>query len=558
MKRVLAALKEKKSRVVLSEIIALFFALTFVCGYELQNDGFTMRGISGKLIILLISLALSLLIFPVSFFVLYSADKMSGCDAEKTKAGKLWKMFFVTVALIFVAWIPMFLAYYPCIMSSDFDIQLYQVKQGHQYFTNHHPFLSTLEIEFFYRLGPHIGSVRKGMAALGLFHMAALSATFSYMTVTAYRLVKKKWLTVVLVLVTIIYPINPLMTLSTTKDTLFSAFFLMLLCLLINRLFFENSKKINVLYDCLIVIDGIFMCSYRNNAMYAVLAGGLVVVLFASKKKKLYALILTVAIVCFYKLFQFGLVSYLGADGETDHLEKHSIILQCFGRTYVNNEATLPDETREILEYYMSEEALETFEPSMTTYIKETVRNNTYEEHWKGQMGKVVKDWIKVGIEYPDDYLDAILDLTRGYWYLGDNSFAKHHGEKLEDHMGIIYTYNSSGYYGMEEIPQESKAPAIQLFYEKLLSRNDIMKIPVVRFFFRLSLYMMGFLLIMVLYAYKKEWKKLALTAVPFFYFCTMLLGPIAYVRYSYPYTICLPLYIVLLFAKDKSPEKGC
>ena len=65
-------------------------------------------------------------------------------------------------AVIFLCWLPVFLAYYPSVFAYDAEGQLYQVIAGD--YSTHHPLLHTLFMGAFFRLGGAVGSYPFGMA----------------------------------------------------------------------------------------------------------------------------------------------------------------------------------------------------------------------------------------------------------------------------------------------------------------------------------------------------------------------------------------------------------
>lgn len=543
--------KVNRPRLIFSAVFGLFFCVLFICGYQLQNNGLTSPGVLGKLSILGVAILFDILVAPLLYLVISFADKNAHIEPINVSFKSQLIMFMIFFAVTFICWVPAFLAYYPCVMSSDFDIQLYQVKQGHEFFTNHHPYLSTLEIEFFYNLSPILGTVRKAMAALGIWHLMVMSSAFAMLDLTIYKLCGKKWIAIVMGVLFILYPVNPVLGLSTTKDVDFSAAFLWFMCLLADKFFIRKSKKLFEASDIALWLMGLIMCSFRNNAVYALAVTGIIMVIVSAKKNKLWYAVMLVAILFSFKLSQFGIERALGVSSSSATPEMHSVIIQTLGRTYVNNENELPKEVKDKIEYYIPKDELHKYNPALSDPLKTPVTNETFKEHWVGNMGNVIRDWVAIGMKYPDDYIDAFLDLTRGYWSLIDRSYAEVWGSGLVYRMGLLYTNNTSGYYDMEEIWHESKMPQLELVYEKILSRNDFFKWPVINLLFRLSFYVWIFAFMFFYFVYKKSWNKALLGLFPLIYFCTLLLGPTAYIRYIFPIMAVVPVYTFLLFSKS-------
>lgn len=548
----------EKGRIIYCAVFGILFSLSCILGYQLQNNGATWTGFIGKLGICLLSLALAIPFFAALYFILFFFEKRKAspvnCDVKNKP---VWFLCFW--ACIFVCWIPVFLAYYPCVMSSDFDIQIYQVSMGHEYYTNHHPYFSTLEIEFFYNLRGVLGTVRKAIAALGIWHLFAMSSAFAYSGLTVYRLLGKKWVSFAYIAIVILYPVNPVFSLCTTKDVIFSASLLYLICFLITRFSICNEQSLSKLHRALldvgIAFAAFFMCSFRNNAMYAVVVAGIIGFFFLSKNRKKWLVVMLAVVVVSYYLTQLGIEKYLGVTGKTKTPEMHSVIIQTMGRAYVNNADTMSYEDKATIEYYIPKEALPNYNPALSDPLKTPVTNETFDSNWKN-MGKVIADWLRLGVKYTDDYIDAVLDLTRGYWYIYDYSYATVWGADLDNQMGLLITKNTSGYYGFPEIWDESKLPKLKLMYEKILSRNDFFKWPVLNMFFRLAFYNWILLLTFGYSIYKKRRHTMLFLLLPIVYLCTLLLGPTAHLRYEYPMIICVAVLICNLLREGKMAKE--
>ena len=171
-------------------------------------------------------------------------------------------------------------------------------------------------------------------------------------------------------------------------------------------------------------------------------------------------------------------------------------------------------------------------------------------DHYEGHWGDVIKDFIYVGVRYPNEYIDSFLDLTRGYWFMDDTSFADVLGEGYEGRMGIIYTYNSSESWMVDEIKHETKFPLVERFYESIISEDVVLRMPVVNLLFKISFFTMSTLLMALLFIYKKDYKSLKLIAFSVMYILTMFLGPVVQFRYAYPWIITFGFFVLLFFIK--------
>ncbi|MCR4961967.1 MAG: DUF6020 family protein [Lachnospiraceae bacterium] len=552
--------EKHKKRSVFSCIAGILFALTLVAGYELQYRGYTDPGMSGKLMMLVRSAAFLPILYPLFYLAFYYCENIKLIKPAKKGDINVGKIFFIAWAVIFVAYIPAFLAYYPMILSYDFHAQVLMAEGGFPDYWMHHPYLSTMMIAAFYKIGKAMGNVQAGMALMGITHMLLSSAAYAYLVTVVSRLIPRKWVSVATTLILALCPTNPVMVLCTTKDVVFSDLFVVFVALGIVRFVFcdDESKGKKIGLDIAIVLTGAMACLWRNNFVYAVIAAGLLLVIFVKKRYKLVILAMTVLI-------------YLGNAGGiallrdviihdqhgTNSIEMLSVVVQAFGRTVTYNRDSLPDDVAETINKYVPKEYWGNYNPAISDPLKNMLAY-TYYDSIDGKMGTLLSDWISVGLKYPDQYIDSFLDTTRGFWFIDDTSYANVLGEGLEGNMGIIYTYYSSESWAVEEIRHDAKLPGVYSFYEKMISRNDVLRWPVLNLLFKPAFYTLLTLFAALLFLYKKEWTKLGFTAFPVMYIGTMFFGPVVQYRYVYPWILTSFLMAALVFVgeKEKNEEK--
>jgi hypothetical protein len=523
-----------KRRIIFSLVIAFLFALSIIAGYQLQGQGYTDSGVKGKALILIKSLALSVPIFPFSYGLFYLSERINIKSGQYDKAIEK-KIYLISALIIFVFYIPAFLAYYPAILSYDFHRQAGMAMHGFPYYWRLHPYLSTLEISAFLHLGIALGSTTIGMALLALFHMVLTALAFSYVSATIYSLTGKKYMAGVATALFSLLPFFQVLTMCTTKDIIFTDLVAVFLCLTARRLYLCEDKKKEKIYVILIVLEGIMMCLWRNNAVYAVVAAGLVLFVIISGKRRFSVLLMAIAILVGTSLSNRGMKLLLKEHFESDAVEMLSIVYQTMGRVETKHRNELTPDDKLIITKYIPDYAWDGYLPAISDPIKGSI-GGIYNSNYRGKFPQLFKDWITLGLRYPNDYIDAFLDLTRGYWYIKDISFANCLGEG--NGMGIIYTYYSSASDVLEEIPLQSKLPYVYQFYEKLISDDVVLKIPLINQLFRPAFYTWIVVLVFAVNLYRKKKLNLYHMAFPIMYILTMLLGPVVQFRYAYPWIV--------------------
>ncbi len=544
-----------KRRMIWALVLSFILGLTYVLGYQLQYVGYTAPGFKGKFFIGLHAIGFLPLIAPLFYLLLYFID-----HTPKVKlTGKAYfgtgKIFFIAWAFIFISWIPAFLAYYPMIMSYDFHSQVLNSALGFAAYNDHHPYLSTLEISAFYHLGLKIGNTQLGMAFMALFHMFINSAGYAYAVTVISKLLPYKVTPFVATGVMALFPTHPVMILSTTKDVIFSLFFLLFIAVIFERVFFCDTRKKKILFDIWIVITGSMACMWRNNTIYAIAVAGVLLVIFTRKRVRILILAGTILICAGGKGGVMGLRAIIHDEHPSTAIEMLSVLVQAYGRTVNRNQDSLDPRCKEIIAYYLPEYCWSGYNTGISDALKSYV-GDLY-DHYEGNWGDVLKDFLYVGRHYPNEFLDSFLDLTRGYWFLDDTSFADVLGEGYEGRMGIIYTYNSSESWVVDEIKHESKFPLAERFYESFISEDVILRMPVVNLLFKISFFTMTTLLLALLFIYKKDYRALGLITFSIMYILTMFLGPVVQFRYAYPWIITEVFFVILLFMKKKDSEEA-
>lgn len=583
----------KRRRMVFVSIVSLVFAITMLMGYQLQKNGMTESGFKGKGMILLRSFCLAIPSFPFVNMIFAWADRYRGSaapvtgevlkikenEAKASESGKVkcWnskRVWLCCAVVIFLCWIPVWLAYYPVIMSYDFHRQAQEAMKGFIWFGAHHPLAHTWLIWLFLHLGEAIGSYETGLALFALFQMLISAAVMAYSCTMVYRIVKKKWSVILLLLFYGVFPFTSVTVMCTTKDVLFSSFFLLFVLLLVERSFFASGKK-KVRTDIFLFLDGVLMILFRNNALYAVAVFAVILLLVwgvqalrargkRNRPKQSNRNLLQLAVLCLLlavagKGALEGVQLALGTQIRGNAVEMYSIPIQQFARVGYYHGQELDEETHKLLDTYVSEKYWKKYNAPISDSVKMYVGSDNFLTHWKGNMGQVIKDWAKLGMQFPNEYIDAFLQLTRGYWFLDDVSYAEVLGSGLEGRMGAIYTYNSSesdSFVGVEHV---SRFPWLEQKLENIVSANCFYQWPVISNLFKTATYCWLLVLVMLAFWYGKQKKQALLCLFPLLYFGTVLMGPVVQLRYVFPIMIAVPVLMALILLPSDAillPEK--
>lgn len=544
--------KSKIRRICFAYFTAFFFAITLVFGYQLRAAGMTECGLRGKGLIILRSLLLACSIFPFTNLLYKWSENVKAAPGKASDKDKSHlKVFLLCWAVTFLCWIPVFLAYYPAILGFDFHRQSQEAMKGFIWFNSYQPLAHTLLIWVAFQIGNVFGSLQTGMAFYSIFQMLVFSAACAYSCNIVYRLLSRKWPVVLLTLFYALFPYNSILSVGVTKDVLFSALFLVFVCLFVERTFLADERKQRLL-DILWVLEGIVMMLFRNNALYAVAVFMIFYFFMSDKKQRMRIVVMALCLIIGGKGALEGLQLGLGAVGRGSQVEIFSVPIQQFARVGFYHGDNLDEETYALVNTYVPEEYWSYYNPPLSDTVKNSVGMYVFNETWKGHYGTMLRAWAKVGLKYPNEYIDAFLLLTCGYWFMDDVTYAEVLGSGVEGRMGALHTYYSTVSEVIPEgIDHESKFPWLEQKLEEIVSGNSFYNWPVLSNLFKPAFYCWILLLTVLLCFFNREKKKLMTTLLPLIYLATMFLGPVVQIRYALPVIITVPVMLAMFIHKE-------
>ncbi len=528
---------------------ALFgIATDLGCQFEIRE--MTAPGVKGKALIFLCGLCLSVLVLPFTYRLFRAVEgKYTLPAVSKVSAVNEKKTFFIALALLELFWFPAFLAYYPAIMSYDFNRQCGEAVRGYIWFFEYQPLVHTFLIRMFYLLGLKLGSTAAGMAIFALLQSvilaSSLSAGITFVLKRSGRLPALIWF-----LMFALLPYNPILAISMTKDILFTAFFVFVLLIVIRM-----TEKPSVFLCILFVVTGILNILFRNNASYALLflIPAFLLVQDGIKKKILIALVTVIMVVAGLgskTLIRTTMNAIPGSE-----MEKFSVPIMQMVRVIKYQRENLTPEQTDILCKYVTDYQWGDYYPWIADGPKSTIAAYN-SSAWIGEGSTWVRDYITLGIAYPNDYIDAFIGLTIGYWYVGDRSHAEMLGYGDDSDLGLLYTFNASPNAALEEgIPSHSYLPSVEKMYSHIVNGNSYMKWPIVSILMKPAFYFWFFVFDLFIIIYKRSKKSIAVFAYPFFYLMTMFLGPCVNFRYIYPFIAALPVLTSFVLSEKKTEE---
>ena len=559
LKRALAqGFSGKKGRWLLPASGGLLFSGCMVFGAQLDQKGsvpFQNAAMWGSILILAGITALLIRYFwellaarlgdqdgcqasPAILMQKESGKASGGCREEtgKEKAGRL----LFRAGVIFLCYIPVFLAVYPGFFVYDAQDEYLQVVT--RSFSTHHPLLHVLLlggiIQLVYKL---TGSYNLGIACYTLWQMLVMSLVFAGCVEKLKARGMKRAGRILLTLYFGFCPVLVMFSLCSAKDGLFTGMlliallFLQELCAGPEEFFLQKGKVISLW------LAGLLMMLLRHNGFYALVVFGFFCCWFlrkAWKKTGFFFLSLVIS----YSLINGALTFVLHADA-SENQEILTVSISQIARVYQDGAGNIPKEEEELLYRYLPKEALENYTPKVTDGVKVHFNNQAFEEDRAGYL----KLWLKWGAKHPFTYLNAWFMTSYGFWY-PDTVIDVYRGNTV-----FTYTYEDSSYFGYEvEAPGErqSKIPWLDECCRRMSLEIAQQKIPVVSmlfspgFLFWVMLFFLGFL------CDQGRWRQALPFFLPLLIWLTVILGPTYLVRYVVFLWACVPVLLFEVFSK--------
>lgn len=483
---------------------------------------------------LLLTLILEFLFISLCLTGLFSlAGKFSLRETriKKMPDKKIWPCI---GAVLFLLWIPAFLAVYPGLFSYDITGQLPQAMYDEVPYNTHHSLLHTLICGKIITFGyGKTGNLSVGIALYSIFQMIFCA---SFFTCFVYRIYKTTRLKCIAVLSFIYYALSPVIVmyaLSTTKDVLCCTLLLFAVMELFELFrqpdtYLHDHKKTAVLSASLI-----FMCLFRKNGIIALLIYLVFLICFLREHRKK-TILLFVAIISVYFITSNGLILALSAE-KGESVEAFCVPVQQIARVVSQRGSEAFSENDwDALEKVADLETWDEYNP----ILADNVKNHINFDHVEENPMVYLKIWAKYLIKYPDIYILSFLENTYQAWYPSTLITEAPYASET-------YYFNMNMRLGVE---RETKLPALLDFYEKLASEFWIQKVPVVRLLFSNGFMLLTALVTLFygLWSKKQEiiWPLLLVMA-----FCiTGLLGPIMLIRYFLILFYGFPVFISWLF----------
>lgn len=537
MKKIINNIKNNKL-VFLFSIIESF--LQVYGAYLSSNGGLKNLGFVALLIVIVLSIFFYC--FNLFFMKILSIKYKSNDKYVFSK-----KKFLILWLLIFVMWIPVLLSYYPTLWAYDVYLQVPHL-EGSKFIT-HQPLFHTLFIELFLIIGKSIKNYELGMLFLSIVQMLIMSCVFAYTIEKIKSKIDNKLLrrifTIFMILFYGILPINSILSISMTKDIIFSG---MLLFFTLNIYEVMENNSINKKQFICLVFSSVLMILFKNN-IFGVFLCFTIAILFNKNTRKYFLKMCMYSITIYYIIYFIIVLCFRPTKMPKE--ESYSVQLQTLFYVTMQH-PNLSSNDKGFFEVFPSS----CFDPNLSTYYDKNnadpvktsaiyCSGNNFNEK------KLVITWLKYGLKYPMDYIDSWSNLTIGSWYLLDESHANiYYG----DNQGYLLT-DYKLIRGVSDKRPKSKFPLGFKIFEKIATENVQYKSPL-RIIFQPATYILLFFTMLIYLLSQKKFKEIVPLYCYVIIFISIINGPVIVIRYIYPYVVFVPiLFFMILISNNKRED---
>lgn len=526
-------------------IISCIFATIQIVGYSLNTYLDLSNIISSKIALFknMIKWTGYVIIFYSFVVILFNyITKVSTKIKDKEYISRSFftnnkKSFFICMVIIFLAWLPYLLRYFPGIATADSMSQVLQALDIIK-LNNHHPIAHTGLIWIGISIGKLLGNYNVGIAIYSIVQMLIMAAIFSF---AIYYMAKKNVPIIfrgISLMFFALYPVNALYSITMWKDIIFSGSVLLVVIsiteIITNKEEFF-SKKLNLVFFTLEII---LMIVFRNNGIYVAIFTIPFLALIAKKYFK-HLLIIFCAVLAVYVVFKGPIFSIFNIK-DASVREALSIPLQQFARIASNREDITQEEKDAIYNFLPIENYKELYIPTLSDPIKAELN----EEYFKENKIEFIGLWVKLVVKYPIDAIESFLCNSYGYWY-----------PEAQNWVVSRKIYKGSVEGGTEIPIDVYQTPIIQ---GKLVSVVDSFierrNIPIVSLLFSIGFVFWIILAFIAYIIYKKDYKMLVAYIPILVLWLTCIASPV-YCEYRYIYSMFITLPITMAIVNMKIEE---
>lgn len=421
---------------------------------------------------------------------------------------------------------------YPGNLSPDSFSQINQIMTGS--YTNHHPYWHTMLIKAVMSLtGCFTQDISMQIAGYCFFQIIGIALIMSFAAHTVFEITESTYISASIFILYILLPYNITYSCTVWKDVPFSMCILLFsICLL------RRSLGIQARSEWLLVVLSLVGIGVLRNNGTIVLVLSVIGTLICLKRLGRSMLFCQIAVLLLSVVLKGPVLSALDVK-QGSFVESLSVPIQQIARV-VSEDKELSEEQEEMLKKIVDLQSVKKeYLPYISDPIKSLVGNNENFSYFLDHKREYLKLWIDIGLKYPDIYLNAWIQQTKGYW-----------------NNGYHYWYLSNGIYGGDlpsyGIEKSDRFPVLSTIFNYYIWLFDYPPLNLFRSI-GVQVWLTMFVGIKLISERKAECLMTILPAAAVW--LTLLIATPVFCEFRYIYCLflCLPLFSSCLFIPNGS-----
>ncbi len=460
---------------------------------------------------------------------------MDAVGAKSTLVIYLKKhVFFTSFLIVFICYIPVFLASFPGVFSYDAPHQVWQFVTGN--IGNNQPVISSAIIYGIMTVGKMIfGSWEGGVAFYIILQIIFASVTFSYIITLIYRKTDSILVYVISLAFFALHPINHLFVVNCAKDVAYAYFTVWIIVIFGEGIYSDGMSLKKMKKSILLTVFLFLFLFYRSNSVYALIIF-LPVAFIRCKYARRRLVIIFSLVICIYFLITGPLYEHLGVIYGRSINEMMSIPTQQITNTYIKHGGDFTEEEKKVIFTVFPEGTREDYQNMYKPENSDMIRPYLDSKELKKMgLGRFIKVWAQIGLKYPGSYIEAALNNTRGYWYI----FHEISGEYSDRYI----EYTNSNYKTGIHTKRYPLLKGLAEQYRKIGEEYSPGAVKGLCWLFSIASTLHLYLLLICYVCYRRDYKVLSALVLPMSLYLTVLAGPLALLRYVYPMMLGLPYF---------------
>lgn len=446
--------------------------------------------------------------------------------------------------LLLLCWLPVWLAYAPGL--ANYDILSHMQQCASQQYATLHPVLYTLVVQACLWAGEALGgSTTLAIALLCWLQMLLLSGALAYGLFHLQRMGVGRRSMGLAVLFLGLFPVFPLLAISTTKDVPYAALTLVVMVQLLRMfqqpgVFWATPRRwVGLLlaatlmgmlrYNGVASLGLLALCLLwawrpgraRRKACHGSMPGDL------RWRGRTMALLLSTLLMAYGGNQALNAATHAAPSFVTAR-DMASLPSQQLVRATLEMEHNSP-EYQAAVRWYSGAGMLHNYRPRLADYTKRYL-NVDQEDGWRS----FALTWLQVGINHPKAYLEAFWEMNRGLWFIQDLSHANIYPEVFPLFGYLLNNQADCGEY-VTPIQFHSKLPGLQAFLNGLTTENQYLKIPLVRMLFSVGAQCWLTVLLFAAALYRRDRPLCCAMGWLLCLLAVLAFAPAVLVRYTFP-----------------------